>query len=136
MRGGIRQRRLPGRRGGTGLVSSIGPVAVGVVLAFAWNMAASHQPDISTAGSDVAPKVEVAVEQAADQAWASTTPSAAPSRSQRSGRPARTSCSRVTPLRLEATGQVRSIGACSPRSVRPDAGRLRGLTRAQVGEPA
>ena len=74
MRGGIRLRRRLGRRGITRLASAIGPVVVGVVVAFAWNTAATHQMAGTDAG--VTPEVGLTVEQAAAQAWASSTPSA------------------------------------------------------------
>jgi len=54
-------------------VSTIGPVAVGVVLAFAWNMTMS-QPQGDTGMDSVTPQVGLTVEQAAAQAWASATP--------------------------------------------------------------
>jgi len=57
-------------------VSTIGPVAVGVVLAFAWNMTMS-QPQGDTEADSVTPAVGLTVEQAAAQAWASATPRAA-----------------------------------------------------------
>ncbi len=59
----------------TGLVSTIGPVAVGVVVAFAWNTAATHQMAGTDAG--ITPAVGLTVEQAAARAWASSTPGAA-----------------------------------------------------------
>ena len=69
-------RRL-GRRGGMGLVSTIGPVAVGVVLAFGWNMTVSQPQRAAEAEPGVTPRVGVTVEEAAAQAWASATPRAA-----------------------------------------------------------
>jgi len=54
-------------------VSTIGPVAVGVVLAFAWNMTMS-QPQGGTQADSVTPEVGLTVEQAAAQAWSSATP--------------------------------------------------------------
>jgi len=54
-------------------VSTIGPVAVGVVLAFAWNMTMS-QPQNDTGADSVTPQVGLTVDQAAAQAWASATP--------------------------------------------------------------
>ena len=76
MRGGIRLRRLLGRRGRTGLVSTIGPVVVGVVVAFGWNTAATHQMGPSGTDAGVTPEVGLTVEQAAEHAWASATPRA------------------------------------------------------------
>ena len=67
-------RWLPGTRGGAGLASTVGPVLVGVIFAFAWNMAAPHGPVMPQPGPGLAPTVGTAVDQAADQAWASATP--------------------------------------------------------------
>jgi hypothetical protein len=69
-----RPRWLLGTRGRTGLASTVGPVLVGVIFAFAWNMATSHRPQVPQPGPGLAPTVGMAVDQAADQAWASATP--------------------------------------------------------------
>ena len=69
-----RPRGLLGIRGRTGLASTVGPVLVGVIFAFAWNMAGSHGPQVPQPGAGLAPTVGTAVDQAADQAWASATP--------------------------------------------------------------
>ena len=95
MRGGIRLRRLLGRRGRTGLVSTIGPVVVGVVVAFAWNTAATHQMAGPDTAAGVTPRVGLTVEQAAEQAWASATPRAGKPRV--SVRPAGHGCGRERP---------------------------------------
>jgi len=58
-------------------VSAIGPLVIGVMVAFGWNMAASHQAAVTGADSGVTPAVGLTVEQAAAQAWASSTPGAA-----------------------------------------------------------
>ena len=55
---------LRSKRGRTGLAGTIGPVAVGVLLAFAWNLAVS-QPR---------PADGVTVQQTGQQAWARATP--------------------------------------------------------------
>jgi hypothetical protein len=55
-------------------VSTIGPVAVGVVLAFAWNMTLSQPQGVAESDLGVTPKIGLTVEQAAAQAWASATP--------------------------------------------------------------
>jgi hypothetical protein len=73
---GSRPRGLRGARGRAGLASTIGPVLVGVIFAFAWNMAGSHAPGMPQPGPGLAPTVGTAVDQAADQAWASVMPSA------------------------------------------------------------
>jgi hypothetical protein len=57
-------------------VSTIGPVAVGVAVAFAWNTAATHQTAGSGTAAGVSPEVGLTVEQAAEHAWASATPRA------------------------------------------------------------
>ena len=93
MRGGIRLRRRLGRRGITRLASAIGPVVVGVVVAFAWNTAATHQMAGTDAG--VTPEVGLTVEQAAAQAWASSTPGAGKPR--KPVRPAGSGCGRGKP---------------------------------------
>jgi hypothetical protein len=53
------------------LLSAIAPVAVGIALAFTWNAAVSHAPGAAGPGSTVTPEVEMTVEQAAAQVWAS-----------------------------------------------------------------
>ena len=71
---GSRPRGLLGTRGRTGLASRVGPVLVGVIFAFAWNMATSHRPQVPQPGPGLVPTVGPAVDQAADQACASATP--------------------------------------------------------------
>jgi hypothetical protein len=74
VRRGSRPRGLLGTRGKAGLASTIGPVLVGVIFAFGWNMAASHGTARPHPSPGLAPTVGTAVDQAADQAWASVTP--------------------------------------------------------------
>ena len=62
-------RRL-GDRGRTGLVATIGPVAAGVMLAFAWNMAVSQPQHAAEDEPGVTTQVGQTVQQAAEQAWA------------------------------------------------------------------
>jgi hypothetical protein len=69
VRGGTRLRR-PGDRGRTGLVATVGPVAVGVMLAFAWNLATSQSQHAATDESGMTQQVGQTVQQAAEQAWA------------------------------------------------------------------
>src|SRR5271165_5678857 len=69
-----RPRGLLGTRGKAGLASTVGPVLVGVIFAFAWNMAGTRGPEVSQPDPGLAPTVGTAVDQAADQAWASATP--------------------------------------------------------------
>ena len=63
-----------GTRGRLGLVATIGPVAVGVMLALAWNMATTQPPRAAGYGPGVTPQVGLTVQQAAEQAWAAATP--------------------------------------------------------------
>ena len=57
-------------RGRTGLVATIGPVAVGVMLAFGWNLAMSQPRHATEDESAVTPRVGQTGQQAAEQAWA------------------------------------------------------------------
>ena len=50
-------------------MATIGPVAVGVTLAFAWNMAVSQAQRAADDESGVTPQVGLTVQQTADQAW-------------------------------------------------------------------
>jgi hypothetical protein len=97
MQRGMSAPRLPGRRGRTGLLSALLPVLLGVMLAFAWNMAASHNSAMITLG--LSQNIQVTADQAEAQAWASATTGAASHTSASTGtRPsASSSCSR-TPL--------------------------------------
>ena len=63
----------------TSLLSTIGPLAVGVLLAFGWNMvtsqphdAAGAQPGITQPG--ITQQVGQTVEEVATRAWANTSP--------------------------------------------------------------
>ncbi len=76
MHRGSRPRRLLGARGRAGLASTLGPVLVGVIFAFAWNVAGSHEAATPQPGLGLAPTVGMAVDQAADQAWANVMPTA------------------------------------------------------------
>ena len=69
-------RRLFEGRRVAGVTSVIAPLAVGVVLAFAWNTAGSYKPVSPTPNPGFSPEVEVAAEQAAAQTWARMTPEA------------------------------------------------------------
>ena len=51
-------------------MATIGPVAVGVTLAFAWNLAASQPRHAAEDQSRVTRQVGQTVQQAAEQAWA------------------------------------------------------------------
>ena len=57
-------------RGRTGLVATIGPVAVGVMLAFGWNLAMSQPRHAAEDESAVTPRIGQTVQQATEQAWA------------------------------------------------------------------
>jgi hypothetical protein len=64
-------------RGRNGLVSTIVPLAVGVLLAFGWNMLA--QPHgVAGAESGITRQVGRTVDEVAAQAWASASPRAIP----------------------------------------------------------
>jgi hypothetical protein len=101
VRRGSRPRGLLGTRGKAGLASTIGPVLVGVIFAFGWNMAASHGPAMPQPDPGLAPTVGTAVDQAADQVWASVTPTSTRSPDRRvpspvgSRGPAGTACDRA-----------------------------------------
>jgi hypothetical protein len=71
------RRRLSGR-GRNGLLSTIGPLAVGVLLAFGWNMLVSQPHDAAGAESGITRQVGRTVEEVAAKAWASATPHAMP----------------------------------------------------------
>jgi len=51
-------------------VATIGPVAVGVTLAFAWNLAVPHPQHVAEDGSGATRQVGQTVQQAPEQAWA------------------------------------------------------------------
>ena len=57
-------------RGRTGLVATIGPVAVGVMLAFGWNLAMSQPRHATEDESAVTPRVGQTGQQVVEQAWA------------------------------------------------------------------
>ena len=51
-------------------MATIGPVAVGVTLAFAWNLAVPQPQHAAAGDSGVTRQVGQTVQQAAEQAWA------------------------------------------------------------------
>ena len=51
-------------------MATVGPLAVGVTLAFAWNLAASQPHHVAEDDSGVTQQVGQTVQQAAEQAWA------------------------------------------------------------------
>ena len=57
-------------RGRTGVLATVGPVAVGVMLAFGWNLAASHPRHAAEDQSRVTRQVGQSAQQAAEQARA------------------------------------------------------------------
>jgi hypothetical protein len=59
-------------------VSTIGPLAVGVLLAFGWNILISQPHGAAGAESGITRQIGRTVEEVAAQAWASATPHAAP----------------------------------------------------------
>jgi hypothetical protein len=127
MHRGSRPRGLLGTRGRTGLASTVGPVLVGVIFAFAWNMAGAHGPEMSQPGPGLAPTVGTAVDQAADQAWASATPitTRVPERHTPtpvgSRGPASTGCHRARPSRVvraaSAVDSAHASACSSPRRI-------------------
>ena len=125
-----RPRWLPGTRGGAGLASTVGPVLVGVIFAFAWNIVGSHVPEMPQVDPGLAPTVGTAVDQAADQAWASATPITTRPPDRRtpdpagSRGPARTGCYRARSSRVvRAVPAVDSakVPACSSPRRFPEA---------------
>jgi hypothetical protein len=65
-------------RGRTGVLATVGPVAVGVMLAFGWNLAASHPRHAAEDQSRVTRQVAQTAQQAAEQARARARASHAP----------------------------------------------------------
>ena len=57
-------------RGRTGLLATVGPVAAGVLLACAWNLASAQSPHAAEGESGVTQPVGQTVQQAAELAWA------------------------------------------------------------------
>jgi hypothetical protein len=57
-------------------LSTIGPLAVGVLLAFGWNMLVSQPHGAAGAESGITRQVGRTVEEVAAKAWASATPHA------------------------------------------------------------
>ena len=55
-------------------MGTIGPVAVGVFLAFGWNLAVSQSQRAAGDESGVSSQVGLTVQQTAEQAWARATP--------------------------------------------------------------
>src|SRR5580698_6571044 len=78
---GEKVRKRLSKKGGAGLVSAVAPVAVGVLLAYAWNAAGATRAHELPQARVPAPYVGVAAEQAAAQAWARITPAASASSS-------------------------------------------------------
>jgi len=133
MHQGSRPRGLLGTRGRTGFASTVVPVLVGVIVAFAWNMATSHGPQVPQPGAGLAPTVGTAVDQAADQAWASATPitthlpyrSTPPARAASRG-PVSTGCHRAGAshvVRREPTVDSAHASTCSSPRRLPEAPR-------------
>jgi hypothetical protein len=59
-------------------LSTIGPLAVGVILAFGWNILISQPHGAAGAESGITRQVGRTVEEVAAKAWASATPHAVP----------------------------------------------------------
>ena len=84
MRGGQKPRARPAGRSRNGLVSTIGPLAVGVLLAFGWNML-SQPHGAAGAESGITRQVGRTVEEVTAKAWASATPQAGSGNALRGG---------------------------------------------------
>jgi hypothetical protein len=78
VRGGQKPRQRPGGRSRNGLVSTVGPLVVGVLLAFGWNILVSQPHGAAGAESGITRQVGRTVEEVTAKAWASATPHAAP----------------------------------------------------------
>jgi hypothetical protein len=76
VRGGQQPRQRPGSRSRNGLAATIGPLAVGVLLAFGWNILVSQPHGAAGAESGITRQVGRTVEEVAAKAWASATPHA------------------------------------------------------------
>ena len=59
-------------------MSTLGPLAVGVLLAFGWNMLVSQPHGAAGAESGITRQVGRTVDEVAAQAWASASPHAVP----------------------------------------------------------
>ena len=138
---GSRPRGLLGTRGRTGLASTVGPVLVGVIFAFTWNMATSHPPQVPQPGPGLAATVGTAVDQAADRAWASATPITTylPYRSTSapavSPGPASTVCHRAKSSRMVRTAPMvdsAHASACSSPRRLPKPGKTASATSAST----
>jgi len=78
VRGGQKRRQRPGGRSRNGLASTLGPLVVGVLLAFGWNMLLSQPHGAAGAEPGITRQVGRTVEDVTAKAWASATPHAAP----------------------------------------------------------
>jgi hypothetical protein len=126
---GSRPRGLLSPRGRMGLASTVGPVLVGVVFAFAWNVAASHGPELAQPAPGIAPTVGTAVDQAADQAWASATPITTPAPAHR----ARTRCHPASSSRSSHVARI-ALTVDSAQLVRHTRPSLTCLRRLRLGD--
>ena len=102
-------------------MSTTGPVAVGVVLAFAWNMTMS-QPQGGTQADSVTPEVGLTVEQAAAQAWSSATP--------------RTATLQIVNAGTQAGGTAAAGTSAASSPAVPDSGPWYALHARTPGRPA
>jgi hypothetical protein len=78
VRGGQKPRARPGGRSRNGLASTVGPLAVGVLLALGWNILVSQPHGAAGAESGITRQVGRTVDEVTAQAWASATPRPAP----------------------------------------------------------
>jgi hypothetical protein len=126
-----RGRRLFEGRRVAGVTSVIAPLAVGVVLAFAWNTAGSYKPGSPTPNRGFSPEVEVAAEQAAAQTWAHMAPEAHMTPAEMIGN-SPGSAERDTSLPAGPTGP-RGSACRRPGSASSTAAALEGLLTPQPG---
>jgi hypothetical protein len=117
---------------GTGLASTVGPL-VSIILAFAWNTAGSRSAEMPQPDPGLAPTVGTAVDQAADQVWASVTPMST-----------RIPARRVSPCLDLVVGQngitngplsAPSLAHAAPATIYQGSGRERGQCVFAVGPP-
>src|SRR5580692_1292068 len=141
----VRQRL--GKKGGAGLVSAIAPIAVGVLLAYAWNAAGASAPHAFHVARVPTPYTGVAAEQAAAHAWALITPAASvtatastPGHPQGTGRPAagsRVVGSQASPgcvrILVTRTRSVPVTGASAAPTITPAAPAISPMARPGSG---
>jgi hypothetical protein len=139
--GEITVRKRLGKKGGAGLVSAIAPVAVGVLLAYAWNAAGATRAHELPQVRVPAPYVGVAAEQAAAQAWARITPASSGSPSPSGGAsgtgPAGGAAGGAATGAASTAGEHGSTGGTGPRVLAsPDCIRISAPRHHTVAAPS